>query len=143
MSIPIASILARKGHDVATVTPDQTLAEAAARLTEHGIGSLVVSTGEGTIDGILSERDVVRHLAALDHPVSVAMTHPVTTCDVHATSDQVMATMTAGRHRHVPVVDDDGRLAGLVPLGDVVHSYKDDLEVRAQSLQGYVTGSSY
>jgi CBS domain-containing protein len=125
MSIPIASILARKGHDVATVTPDQTLAEAAARLTEHGIGSLVVSTGEGTIDGILSERDVVRHLAAdgaaaLDHPVSVAMTHPVTTCDVPATSDQVMATMTAGRHRHVPVVDDARPMVGHGTIGDVV-----------------------
>jgi CBS-domain-containing membrane protein len=71
------------------------------------------------------------------------MTHPVTTCDVHATSDQVMATMTAGRHRHVPVVDDDGRLVGIVSIGDVVKSYIDDLEVRAKSLQDYVTGSSY
>lgn len=147
MSIPVASILSRKGTDVATVRPDETLLDAAKRLAEHGIGSLVVSASGHTVDGILSERDIVRHLAdqgpdSMTHPVSAAMTSQVTTCDGHATSDQLMATMTAGRIRHIPVVE-DGRLVGIVSIGDVVKSYIDDLEVRAKSLQDYVTGSSY
>ncbi len=148
MAITVSGILASKGSDVATIGPDTTLAEAAAQLAERNIGALVVSTGDRTVDGILSERDIVRRLhshgeGCLDHHVRDVMTSPVTTCHGPDTADQLMARMTEERFRHLPVVDDEGLLAGIVSIGDVVRSRIDELETQAQSLRDYVTGSSY
>lgn len=147
MSIPITSILDRKGRDVVTVRSDANLAEAALLLQEHNIGAAVVSDDGTTVEGILSERDIVRHVAtdghaALDHAVAQAMTTPVTTCDLHVTTDQLMATMTESRIRHLPVVE-DGRLVAIISIGDVVKAYIDDLEIQRSSLEKYVTGTSY
>jgi CBS domain-containing protein len=148
MTIPIAAILDRKGRDVVTIRPDASVTEAARTLSEHGIGALVVSADGRRVEGILSERDIVRRIASdgpriLDHPVREVMTASVTTCAPDATADQLMSTMTEGRMRHLPVVDADGQLVGLVSIGDVVKSHIDELEVQAESLQEYVTGSGY
>lgn len=148
MTIPIASILDRKGREVTTVAPDATVTEAARTLSEHGIGALVCSDDGERVGGIISERDIVRRVAAegpaaLDRRVREVMTSEVTTCALSATVDEVMTTMTEGRMRHLPVVDEEGLLVGLVSIGDVVKSHIDDLEVQAESLQEYVTGRRY
>lgn len=147
MSVPIAAILQRKGSDVHTVAPTATLAEAASDLAEYGIGALVVSSDGAVVEGMLSERDIVRQLAAtgpgaLELTVADAMTAEVTTCSKHETADDLMATMTSGRIRHVPVMEDGG-LVGIVSIGDVVKSRIDELELQRESLQEYVTGGGY
>jgi CBS domain-containing protein len=147
MTVPIAAILQRKGRDVQTIAPDAPVVDAVSRLEQHNIGALVVSTDGETVAGILSERDVVRELArsgtdCLDRRVSDLMTAEVTTCSPAESADDVMATMTAGRIRHIPVLE-DGKMVGIVSIGDVVKSRIDDLETQAESLQHYVTGSSY
>lgn len=148
MSVTVSSILASKGADVATIAPDATLGDALAELAQFNIGALVVSDDGSHVIGILSERDIVRRLDAngrncLDDPVDAAMTHDVSTCRGDNTSDQLMAEMTDRRFRHMPVVDDDGQLAGIVSIGDVVRFRILELETQAQSLRDYVTGSSY
>lgn len=148
MATTVTTILSSKGADVATIAPDATLGDALALLAEHNIGALVVSTSGLTVDGILSERDIVRSLHhggmdSLGNEVHRAMTAEVSICRGADTSDQLMATMTEGRFRHLPVVDDDDRLAGIVSIGDVVRVRILELETQAQSLQEYVTGSSY
>lgn len=147
MSIPLVSILDHKGRDVVTIEPQATLTDAARLLSQHNIGAVVVCSDVRHVAGVLSERDIVHTIAAhgaqaLDHPVSEAMTAKVTTCDLHVTTDQLMSTMTEGRVRHLPVVEDD-ELVAIVSIGDVVKAYIDDLEVERQSLEQYVTGSSY
>lgn len=148
MSVTVSVILTRKGTDVVTVARDASVAEAATLLAEHNVGALVVSSDAATIEGIVSERDVVHRLAAagastLDHAVEQVMTAEVTTCSADASADDVMQMMSAGRMRHLPVVDDDGRLAGIVSIGDVVKSRIDDLELQARSMQDYISGTSY
>lgn len=148
MSVNVSVILSRKGADVITIARDASVAEAVKLLTERNIGALVVSDNDETINGIVSERDIVAHLAragaaTLDATVEQVMTADVTTCPQDATADDVMQTMTTGRMRHLPVVDDDGRLAGIVSIGDVVKSRIDDLEIQAQSMQNYISGSPY
>lgn len=147
MSTPVATILATKGSNVVTITPDATVADAVAVLTRHNIGAVIVSCGDGSVDGVLSERDVVRCLAqygatALGLPVAEAMTKEVVTCARDDTDDGLMSLMTKRRIRHIPVVE-DGRLRGVISIGDVVKSRIDDLEFTAERLQEYVTGSTY
>lgn len=148
MSVKVSVILSRKGADVITIARDTSVAEAVKLLTEHNVGALVVSDDGEAIAGIISERDIVSHLAraggaTLDATVEHVMTADVTTCQPDATADDVMQTMTTGRMRHLPVVDGDGQLVGIVSIGDVVKSRIDDLEIRAQSMQEYISGSSY
>jgi CBS domain-containing protein len=136
-------IVSTKGAAVATIAPDATLAEATASLRDHGVGALVVSHDGRTIDGIVSERDVVRALAAhgastLDHDVASAMSRSVATCHGHDTIDQMMAMMTERRIRHVPVVDDDGHLAGIISIGDVVKARVGQLEHENNQLHDYI-----
>jgi CBS domain-containing protein len=147
MTVRVGVILARKGSDVATIRPGATLAEAARTLAEHNIGALVVSDDGRTVEGVLSERDIVRLLARAEGDrmtvtVAEVMTTDVTTCGRDTTADELMVTMTGRRIRHVPVVE-DGHLAGIVSIGDVVKSRIDELETQAEALQDYVTGSSY
>jgi CBS domain-containing protein len=140
----ISDLLAEKGDSVEVISPTETIASAVRRLTERGIGALVVSHGDGTVDGIISERDVVRLLAlegegALRRLVSDAMTTPVTTCKPTDEVMSLMSLLTERRIRHVPVVS-DGRLVGIVSIGDVVKSRVDQLERDRKELLEYVSG---
>ena len=139
----VRSILEAKGRLVATVPGTASLGDAVAALRDHGIGALVVSTGDGVINGIMSERDVVRALAAhgmgvLGRPVSTVMTADVATCRADDSVDAVIAMMTDRRIRHVPVVDDQGRLDGIVSIGDMVKARLRLLEEENRSLVGYI-----
>jgi CBS domain-containing protein len=138
----IVTMLRSKGDFVATVRPTATIRELLDTLAEHRIGAVVVSA-DGGIDGIVSERDVVRHLSAaggglLDRPVSSIMTAEVVTCRRDATVEDLMRMMTDRRIRHVPVVDDDGALVGIVSIGDVVKSRISELEGERDDLVGYI-----
>jgi CBS domain-containing protein len=141
----INEVLASKGsRDVLTVRPDSTVRELLALLAEHNIGALVVSTDGSSVEGIVSERDVVRRLhddeQVLDAPVSTIMSGDVQTCEGHQTVDELMVLMTERRFRHVPVVKDD-RLAGIVSIGDVVKSRMSELEFERDQLDSYVHGT--
>jgi CBS domain-containing protein len=138
----VQGILADKGNDVATVAPDITVRDAVGQLRDRGIGALVVSADGRSIDGIVSERDVVRHLAdgpeVLDVEVRTVMTSDVYTCAPIDTVGQLMALMTEHRIRHVPVVDDEGHLLGIVSIGDVVKQRLGDLEGENRALVEYI-----
>jgi CBS domain-containing protein len=141
----VQAILSRKGTAVATVQPVATLAQATASLRDHGIGALVVSANGRTIDGILSERDVVRALAAhggstLGRDVASAMSANVVVCQPDDTVDQLMAMMTDRRIRHLPVLDTRGELAGIISIGDVVKARLGELELENNQLHDYIQG---
>ena len=143
----ITTILNRKGDDVLTIDGGATLHDAVARLAEVGVGALVVSGDGRTVEGIISERDIVAALArhgesCLQRSVAETMTRHVTTCAPDAAVNAVMATMTHRRMRHIPVVD-DGELRGIVSIGDVVKFRIDELEAETASLQDYVLGRTY
>lgn len=143
----VTEILARKGTDVVTVAPDDTIGHAADVLAERRFGALVVSTGDGRIEGILSERDLVRGLSQFpdslrQQPVSALMTAPVKTCGGGDTTEQLMERMTEHRIRHLPV-EQDGRLAGMISIGDVVKARVGELEDEARHLEGYISGAGY
>lgn len=146
MALHISVILERKGTDVFTIRPDAMLLAAAEAMSKHNVGALVVSADGRTVDGIVSERDLVRDLArlgtgAVKRTVSDVMSTDVTTCTPDATVDELMAAMSERRIRHVPILRDDV-LAGIVSIGDVVKMRLDELEVEKQSLEQYVTGSA-
>lgn len=148
MAVTVASMLSQKGTDVLMVGPDDPISTAIDTLAANNVGALVVSSDGSRVDGILSERDVVRRLQAaganvLDLPVNEVMTSDVKVCARSDTSDQLMARMTASRVRHLPVVDDDDGLAGIISIGDVVRFRLEELETAATSLREYITGSSY
>lgn len=138
----IRDILRTKGTAVATVRPDATVRELLGTLARLNIGAVVVSRDEATIAGIVSERDVVRSLhergaGLLDAPVSDIMTADVRTCEPDHAVDDLRKVMTTHRIRHVPVVK-DGRMVGLVSIGDVVKSAIDELESEREYLVGYL-----
>ena len=140
----IATLLAGKGDSVATITADKTVTAAADALRAHRIGALVVSSDGEHIDGIVSERDIVRGLAGrlsalLDEPVRSIMTSTVFTCSPDDDVESLMAAMTQRRIRHVPVVR-DGRLCGIISIGDVVKSRIDELEKDRKELVEYING---
>ena len=130
----VSLILAQKpNQQVATVTPDLSIDAALRELREHRIGALVVSHGNGSIDGILSERDIVRALAndgaaALQQSVGTVMTANVETCFVEETALEVLGRMTDGRFRHMPVTGQDGRMIGILSIGDVVKARLEEIE---------------
>jgi len=139
----VSTILEAKGDVVATIPRTATLGTAVAELVRHRVGALVVSPGDGTIDGILSERDVVRCLSELradmmDQPVHTVMSVKVHLCSPDASVDAVMNLMTEERIRHVPVVV-DGRLAGIISIGDVVKTRIGELEKDRNELMEYIT----
>ena len=139
----IADILANKGSAVATVGRQATVSEVVTELSRRRIGALVVSPDGVHIDGIVSERDIVRRLDRLgadllSTPVSSIMSTPVFTCSPTDTPEEVMATMTNRRVRHVPVTE-DGALCGLVSIGDVVKSRIEALEADHKVLVEYIT----
>lgn len=131
-------------RQVVTVHPDATVCDLLELLAEHNIGAVVVSVDGQRVDGIVSERDVVRRLAGdgglLERPVSAIMSTEVQTCRGSETVDAVMALMTLQRIRHVPVVE-DGRLTGIVSIGDVVKSRMGELQFERDQLDSYVQQS--
>ena len=138
----VARILKEKGRDVVTTQPHRTLREAAALLAERRVGAAVVSDPSMTVLGIISERDIVRAIgvgnaSALEEPVSRYMTARVTTVDENTPIDNVMEMMTTGRFRHVPVVE-EGRLVGIISIGDVVKRHVDALDSERRALRDYI-----
>ena len=138
----VARILAEKGREVHTTQPHRTLKEVIELLAAKGVGAVVVADAAMTVLGILSERDVVRVIAqqgaaALNDPVSRYMTPRVTTVTRDATVDHVMELMTEGRFRHLPVVE-DGRLIGIISIGDVVKRHVGMIDSERQALRQYI-----
>jgi CBS domain-containing protein len=138
----VKAILSRKGSDVVTADPNATLGEVVRILAARRIGAVVVTGADRRIVGILSERDIVRVLgekgsAALDSPIGEAMTRKVTTCSMGDTVAELMERMTEGKFRHVPVVE-DGRLAGIVSIGDVVKWRVHEIEDESDALRDYI-----
>ncbi|HEX4040828.1 MAG TPA: CBS domain-containing protein [Xanthobacteraceae bacterium] len=138
----VSIILAAKGRDVVSVEPNAKLSSAVALLAEKRIGALVVLGVDRRIVGILSERDIVRALAehgthTLDAPVSQVMTRKVSTCTESETIPSIMERMTAGKFRHVPVVD-QGRLAGIISIGDVVKHRLQQMERDSEAMRDYI-----
>ena len=140
----IAAILRAKGTEVVSVAPETTVADLLTALTRHGIGAVAVARDEALI-GIVSERDVVRGLERygadlLAAPVADIMTADVHTCTPDDTVESVSEAMTRHRFRHVPVMS-QGRLAGLVSIGDVVKSRLRVLEEDRAQLEAYIQGT--
>lgn len=138
----VAAILRTKGNSVETAQPDWPVSQACTRLTELGIGALVVSADGKQVDGIISERDVIRHLARagagiLDLRVADIMVSEVVTCASDDNIAHLMETMTEHRIRHLPVVE-DGALIGLVSIGDVVKHRIRETEQEAEALKAYI-----
>jgi len=138
----VSIILARKGRDVVTVEPNATLAEAIKVLGAKRIGAALILGADRRIAGIISERDIVRALAergaaALDDPVSQTMTRKVETCNEGESVASIMERMTAGKFRHLPVVD-QGRLVGLVSIGDIVKHRVQEIETESVALRDYI-----
>jgi len=141
----VQSIIGGKSPVVATITQTATLRQAIDQLTERRIGALVVSGDGRKIEGIISERDIVRAAStsgptALDGRVGSVMSTDVVTCSAGDGVDRLMALMTERRIRHLPVVDERGHLAGIVSIGDVVKARLSELEQENHALSEYITG---
>ena len=141
----VESILRNKGRNVTTVAPEALIATAVALLRRHAIGALVVSRDGAAIDGILSERDIVIGIAdhgaaALDLPVSRLMSREVITCQREDKIADLAALMTERRIRHLPVID-NGALAGIVSIGDVVKNRIDEVEGEASSMREFIASA--
>ncbi|HEY0281808.1 MAG TPA: CBS domain-containing protein [Rhizomicrobium sp.] len=142
----VIEILREKGREVVSLPGDATLSEATRLLAEKHIGALVVLEKNGALAGILSERDVVRAAAregvpALARPASAYMTREVATCAETDTVEELMEMMTQGRFRHVPVLDGDKQLCGIVSIGDVVKMHIEETMREAATLRQYITAA--
>lgn len=138
----VKDILSLKGSQVLTIEPTATLAMAVKVLAQRRIGALVVTGADHRIVGIISERDIVRVLdergtAVLDLPVAEVMTRKVVTCAQSETIADIMERMTGGKFRHVPVIE-QGRLVGIVSIGDVVKARLGDLEHEQDAMREYI-----
>jgi len=138
----VAIILAAKGREVVTIEPGASLAEAVQLLAGRHIGAVLTLGADRRIVGIISERDIVRALAeggaaALEEPVSRTMTRKVETCGESETVASIMERMTAGKFRHMPVVD-QGRLVGIVSIGDIVKHRLREMERESMAMRDYI-----
>ncbi len=145
MSSTVRSILEQKGRDVVTVLPEDTLAQAILKLSQHRIGAVLVVNEKDEIKGILSERDIVKFLAGrieVSTAVSVSsvMTKSVTYVKMHQNLDECLHLMTTGRFRHLPVVEDE-KLTGVISIGDVVKAVLADREFQIGQLEYYITNT--
>ena len=143
----VRHILRGKGRDIVTIASDASLADAARLLADKKIGALVVKGAAGALAGIISERDLVRAIAvrgaaALDDSVAGHMTRDIQTCVECDTVEMVMETMTRGRFRHVPVLDEGDRLCGMVSIGDVVKTRIDETVREAAALRDYISATA-
>ncbi|MBN9671061.1 CBS domain-containing protein [Roseibium aggregatum] len=139
----VAAILSGKGHETITADRDAPLGEICKTLAKHKIGAVVVCGADRAIEGIVSERDIVRAIGtdgsvALNLPVSNVMTKEVVTCVEENSVNEVMARMTQGRFRHMPVVK-DGKLTGVISIGDVVKFKIAQVELEAEQMRSYIT----
>jgi CBS domain-containing protein len=134
-------IKAKASQDIVTIPPDAGVRELIAKLAEHNIGALIVSSDGKSLDGIVSERDVVRRLhsdgTVINNVVSAIMTDVVETCAPEDDLDTVMHTMTERRFRHIPVVQGE-TLVGIISIGDVVKHKIGQLEFERDQLDGYI-----
>ena len=142
----VRHILQSKGRDVIGIADTATLGEAARILAHHHVGALVIQDSGGALAGIFSERDLVRAVAqdgplALNRTIAVCMSRQVTTCREDDSVEDVMETMTRGRFRHVPVLDERQRLAGMISIGDVVKSRIAETLNEANSLRDYISAT--
>ena len=142
----VHTILRNKGRSVVTIHPDATIERAIGVLRQRGIGALVVSDDGENVVGILSERDIVESLGRYGSEllaVSVAevMSCPVVTCEPEDSVAELMAEMTSRRIRHFPVVE-DGRLIGIVSIGDLVKNRLDQIEYEAHSMRSFIAGAA-
>jgi CBS domain-containing protein len=140
----VASILKEKGTEVATAPAEMTIAEVASLLSERRIGAVVITGPDGAIDGIVSERDIVSGVArygpeVLSGPASTVMTRDVHTCKPSDSIYELMNVMTEQRIRHLPVVV-DGKLQGIVSIGDVVKQRIAEIEFEASEMKRYIAG---
>lgn len=140
----ISDVLRRKGGGVVTIRPEDTVSTLLAMLAEHGIGACVVSDDGANVAGIVSERDIVRHLhstgaAILEGPVSAIMTSEVQTGTAADNIADLAGTMTEMRVRHVPILDDEGNLAAIVSIGDIVKHRLSELQSERDQLRDYIT----
>lgn len=138
----VRKILHLKGSDVVTIAPEKRLLDAIAMLTKNRIGALIVTKGDREVVGVISERDIVRLLSNADNnrfenAVSSAMTKEVKVCKPDDTIQHVMQVMTAGRFRHMPVVD-HGKLVGVISIGDVVKLRLEEMERESEHLKQYI-----
>jgi len=136
----VAVLLNEKGHDVVTAKPDTPVRDVVKLLAEHRIGSVVIVDASGEVAGVLSERDVVRHLGrgsgdVLGLPAADVMTHPAVVCYPDDNMLDVLSTMSGRRFRHLPVVGDDKRMIGIISIGDVVKTRLAELEAESESLR--------
>jgi CBS domain-containing protein len=143
----VRHILHGKGRDVVAIASSATLTEAAQLLTDRRIGALVVKDTKSELTGIFSERDLVqaiaeRGAAALEDQVGDHMTHAPETCAECDTVEMVMEVMTRGRFRHVPVLDDDRRLCGMISIGDVVKTRIAETVSEAAALRDYISATA-
>ncbi len=140
----LKSLMTNKNSNLVTITPEAYIADAVRLLSQHEIGALLVSSASEPIEGMLSERDIVRSMANPDQDtlalrVQELMTADVHTCSIDSTVAELMSLMTTKRIRHVPVLN-DGQLCGLVSIGDVVRARLNELESERQQIQEYITG---
>lgn len=138
----VRSILNTKGHQIISVEPDATLAAAVKLLGEKKIGAVLVMN-QSRLEGILSERDIVRVIgkrgaAALEEPVSQIMTRKVVTCKETDTVAELMEIMTIGKFRHLPVTTDNGKVVGLISIGDIVKRRVQEYESEQEALRDYI-----
>jgi CBS domain-containing protein len=138
----VAAILKGKGRAVATTRPEALMQIVVEKLAAKKIGAIVVVGANGVVAGIISERDIIRAIAergpdALTLPVSEFMTRQVVSCGEGDTLDELMATMTASRFRHIPVIEDRS-LVGIVSIGDVVKHHIAEVEMEASALRTYL-----
>ena len=139
----VSEILDAKGHNVITIRPEATVAEALRVLWLEGIGALVVTDESGKVAGIISERDIVRGIASqgtdlLETQVEDRMDRSLITCTPETWVEELMNEMTEHRIRHLPVVEDDGKLVGIVSIGDILKNRLQELENETSTLRGYL-----
>ena len=140
----VAQILKDKGHSVVVDRSDTSIGDVVRHLAAKSIGAIVIVDDGERVAGIVSERDVMRAIAqygggCLDNPVGDIMTREVVSCAAQDSVNDIMGMMTAGRFRHVPVVDGE-RLIGLISIGDVVKNHIAEIELEASALRSYVSG---
>ena len=146
MQMQVTDILREKGREVVSLPSEATLFEATRVLAQKRIGAIVIRDGQGQLVGILSERDVVRALSAesvtaLARPVTIYMTRAVATCKEADTVEALMEMMTQGRFRHVPVLDENGQLCGLISIGDIVRAHIEETLREAGHLRQYIAAA--
>lgn len=143
MNVPISALLDRKGHALYSVGPFLTVAETVAEMNRHRVGAIVVVDGTGLV-GIFTERDVLRRVvgAGLDPsrtPLAEVMSTAVITITPDTTIEEAMTLFTERRCRHLPVIT-DGRLAGIISIGDITRWMSDEHRAEAEHLKNYIAG---